>query len=125
MTVTSSEPSSETRPVRQPVLECVHKNVSTCHYSYATRFTPHQEQVCSESYNKHCSITFNKIAEVETVRKCYKPLVSVCDDSDDDTNGDNDEEICRTYYESVCTSRYQGAKVDTRWVISWIKKTYL
>jgi len=98
--------------VKQPLLECVHKQVSTCHYSYATQFSPHREEVCSESYNKHCSITFNKIPEVEIVKKCYKPLVSVCDDNSDD---DDEEVICRTYPESVCTSRYtEGGKVDTR-----------
>ena len=101
---------SDTKRSVETVLECVHKNISTCHYTYVTQFRAHQEQVCTESYSKHCSITFAKIPEVENVQKCYKPLVSVCDeDSDSD-----DEVVCRTYYESVCTTRYEGNHADTK-----------
>ena len=82
----------ETRVTRAPVLECIHKNITTCHYSYVTKFKSHREQVCSETYNKHCTITFTKKPEVETFKKCYRPLVSVCE------NRNSDEDIvCQTF----------------------------
>ena len=29
---------------KDPILECVHKNVEKCHYTYVTQFTPVQEE---------------------------------------------------------------------------------
>ena len=104
-------------------MECVHKNISTCHYTYVTQFRAHQEQVCSESYSKHCSITFAKIPEVENVQKCYKPLVSVCDedsDSEDEeyVGHDLDCEGCRTGkcqgWISAATMREKKRREDKR-----------
>ena len=89
----------------EPELTCVHRNVSTCHYTYVTQFRPQQEEKCSETYTKTCSITFSRQPVVEVVSKCYRPLVTVCDDEDDE--GDN-EEICRTVQESVCTTRCEA-----------------
>merc|ERR1719291_1634241 len=63
---------------KDPILECTHKNVEQCHYTY--------------------SITFNQQAYNETVRKCYTPVEKVC-------NGKGDEE-CTTVYESSCTTKY-------------------
>ena len=34
------------------VLECVHRNVSTCHYTFVTVFEAAAEEVCDESYTK-------------------------------------------------------------------------
>ena len=47
---------------------------------------------------KVCQITFKQQATTETVKKCYKPLKKIC-------NGQG-EEICRTVYESSCTTKY-------------------
>merc|ERR1712158_88960 len=83
---------------KDPILECTHKNVEKCHYTYVTQFSPTQEEVCEENFEKTCQITFKQQAVNETVQKCYKPLEKVC-------NGQGPEE-CRTVYESSCTTRY-------------------
>ena len=31
--------------VKDPILECTHKNVEKCHYTYVTQFKPAQEEV--------------------------------------------------------------------------------
>merc|ERR1712154_264556 len=63
---------------KEPILECTHKNVEQCHYTYVTQFTPSQEEVCEENFEKQCSITFKQQAYNETVKKCYKPVEKVC-----------------------------------------------
>jgi len=83
---------------KDPILECTHKNVEKCHYTYVTQFTPAQEEVCEENFEKTCQITFKQMAVNETVKKCYKPIEKVC-------NGQGPEE-CRTVYESSCTTKY-------------------
>ena len=83
---------------KDPILECTHKNVEQCHYTYVTQFTPAQEEVCEENFEKQCQITFKQQAFNETVRKCYRPVEKVC-------NGQGPEE-CRTVYESACTTKY-------------------
>merc|ERR1711997_821746 len=72
--------------------------VEKCHYTYVTQFTPAQEEVCEENFEKTCQITFKQQAVEETVKKCYKPLVKEC-------NGQG-EDICQTVYESACTTKY-------------------
>jgi len=83
---------------KEPILECTHKNVEQCHYTYVTKFKPSQEQVCEENFEKSCQITFKQQAFNETVRKCYKPIEKVC-------NGQG-KEICQTVYESSCSTKY-------------------
>jgi hypothetical protein len=83
---------------KDPILECTHKNTEQCHYTYITQFSPSQEEVCEENFEKQCSITFKQQASEETVKKCYKPLIKEC-------NGQGPEE-CRTVYESSCTTKY-------------------
>merc|ERR1712113_221686 len=83
---------------KEPILECTHKNVEQCHYTYVTQFTPSQEEVCEENFEKQCSITFKQQAYNETVKKCYRPVEKIC-------NGQGPEE-CRTVYESSCTTKY-------------------
>jgi hypothetical protein len=83
---------------KTPVLECTHKNVEKCHYTYITEFTPSQEEVCDESFEKTCQITFKKQVVKEVINKCYMPLVSVC-------NGQG-KDICKTLYESSCSTKY-------------------
>merc|ERR1711936_646808 len=62
---------------KDPILECTHKNTEQCHYTYVTQFTPTQEEVCEETFEKSCSITFKQQAFNETVRKCYTPIEKV------------------------------------------------
>ena len=83
---------------KDPILECTHKNVEKCHYTYVTQFSPAQEEVCEENFEKICQITFKQQALNETVKKCYRPLEKIC-------NGQGPEE-CRTVYESSCTTKY-------------------
>ena len=83
---------------KDPILECTHKNVEKCHYTYVTQFSTAQEEVCEENFEKSCQITFKQQAFEETVKKCYKPLEKVC-------NGQGPEQ-CRTLYESSCTTKY-------------------
>ena len=83
---------------RQPILECTHKNVEKCHYTYVTVFNPQQEEQCEENFEKSCQITFRPEATRETVRKCYRPQRKVC-------NGQGPQQ-CRTEYESSCTTRW-------------------
>jgi hypothetical protein len=83
---------------KDPILECTHKNVEKCHYTYVTQFEAAQEEVCEENFEKTCQITFKQQAFDEVVKKCYKPLEKVC-------NGQGPEE-CRTLYESSCSTKY-------------------
>ena len=80
---------------RDPLLKCDHKLTTKCHVTYLTYFHPSQEEQCDEIFNKKCQITFRKEASREIIRKCYAPLVKVC-------NGQGPEE-CRTVWESSCT----------------------
>jgi len=83
---------------KDPILECTHKNVEKCHYTYLTYFKPTQEEACEENFEKKCQIVFKQEAIPETIRKCYRPLEKVC-------NGQGPEE-CRTVYESSCSTKY-------------------
>ena len=83
---------------KDPILECTHKNVEKCHYTYITYFKSAQEEKCEENYEKKCQIVFKQEAIPETIRKCYRPLEKVC-------NGQGPEE-CKTVYESSCTTKY-------------------
>ena len=67
---------------KDPILECTHKEVEKCHYTYVTEFIPSQEEVCDENFEKKCQITFKKMATTETVKKCYTPLEKVCGGGD-------------------------------------------
>merc|ERR1712130_527675 len=83
---------------KEPVLDCSHREVESCHFTYITQFSPAQEKQCQENFAKICQITFGKSAVRDTVLKCYTPLVKVC-------NGQGPNE-CRTEYETSCTTRY-------------------
>merc|ERR1712168_792141 len=85
---------------KDPVLECVHKSVEKCHYTYKTQFVPIQEEVCDENFVKHCTISYRKVAVNETFLHCYNPLVRDC------SSPVTGEETCRLYYESACTTKY-------------------
>merc|ERR1711874_139737 len=79
---------------------CVEKEetVTSLEKEPILEFTPSQEEVCEENFEKQCSITFKQQAYNETVKKCYKPVEKVC-------NGQGEEE-CRTVYESSCSTKY-------------------
>merc|ERR1711892_1274154 len=85
---------------KDPILECIHKSVEKCHYTYKTQFVPIQEEVCDENFVKHCTISYRKVAINETFLHCYNPLVRDC------SAPETGEETCRQYYESSCTTRY-------------------
>jgi hypothetical protein len=82
---------------KDPILECKHRDVEQCHYTYITYFKPAQQETCEENFEKTCQITFRQEAVQEVVRKCYRPVEKVC-------NGQGPEE-CRTVYESSCSTR--------------------
>ncbi len=57
--------STVTSLEKEPVLECNHKNVEKCHYTYVTRFNPAQEEVCEENFEKKCQITFRQVISLQ------------------------------------------------------------
>jgi len=83
---------------KEPVLECVHKNIEKCHFTYITQFDPTQEEECNENFQKNCQITFRQEAVTNTIQKCYRPQRKVC-------NGQGPEQ-CQTVFESDCTTKY-------------------
>ena len=91
---------------KEPVLECTHRNIEKCHYTYITQFIPSQEEECEENFEKSCQITFRQEAVRNTVRKCYRPQVKVC-------NGQGEEQ-CRTVYETDCTTQVRKNESMTK-----------
>ena len=85
---------------RQKVLECTHKSVEKCHYTYVAQFKPSQEEVCDENFEKSCQITFKQQAYNETVRKCCRPTARCA--------MGKGPRRCRPVYESSCTTKYVG-----------------
>merc|ERR1712025_581185 len=83
---------------KEPILQCTHKNTEQCHYTYVTQFKPTQQEVCEETFEKKCAITFKQKAFNETVNHCYRPVTKEC-------NGQG-EEVCQTVYESSCSTEY-------------------
>jgi len=89
---------------KDPVLECKHKNVEKCHYTYLTQFNPTQEEECHENFEKSCQIIFRQEARRDSIRKCYRPLQKVC-------NGQGPQ-ICKKVFESSCSTRYVEKEGD-------------
>ena len=85
---------------KDPELSCVHKTVEKCHYTYTTQFLPTQEEVCDETYEKRCSITYKQVAQNDSLLHCYNPLVRSC------SQPESGAEECGEYYETSCTTRY-------------------
>ena len=81
------------------VVHCDHSYKNQCHSTFVTKYDPHQEEVCKESFIKNCFINYEKIAFNETVEVCRNPLVKDCT-----TKGN---EMCRTVYESECWTRQE------------------
>ena len=111
---------------KDPILECTHKNTEQCHYTYVTQFKPSREEVCEESFDKKCSISFVQQARNETLEKCYRPLVKVCGETEEEEINSiadsrrkrrrrrrfkknakfESKKTCQTYFETSCTTRY-------------------
>jgi hypothetical protein len=115
---------------KSPILECTHKDYEQCHYTYVTQFRPSQQELCEETFNKECTISFVQKATNDTVQKCYKPLVKVCGEGSSGNNDNNfvdqqeyygrkrrksrfkkdtqggENKKCTTFFESSCTTRY-------------------
>ena len=89
---------------KEPVLKCRHKIEEKCHTTHVTFFTPSQEKVCDEYFEKRCKIVFNKKQVGETVRKCIQPVEKICD-------GSGPEE-CRTVYETSCVTKVNISKLQ-------------
>jgi len=84
------------------VVTCKHSYSEKCHSTYTTDFEPQQEEECEENFVKNCFIEFRKVASQETVEFCHTPLK---------LEGGGPE-ICKTVYESACTTRYEQHDVD-------------
>ena len=81
-------------------MSCVHTTVEKCHYTYTTQFLPTQEEVCDETYEKRCTITYKQVAQNDSLLHCYNPLVRSC------SQPESGEEKCGEFYETGCTTRY-------------------
>jgi len=84
------------------VVTCKHSYSEKCHTTYTTDFEPQQEEECEENFVKNCFIEFRNVASQETVQFCHTPLK---------LEGGGPE-ICKTVYESACTTRYEQHDVD-------------
>ena len=89
---------------KEPVLKCNRTMERKCHNTYLTFFTPTQEKVCEEYFEKKCKIVFDKKKVGESIRKCIRPQQKICD-------GSGPEE-CRTIYETSCTSQVNWWKFN-------------
>ena len=80
------------------VITCKHSYSEKCHITYATDFSPTQEEQCEENFKKSCFIEYKLEAKDETVQFCFTPLVKNCD-----TPGPTE---CTTEYTSQCVTRF-------------------
>ncbi|CAB4054447.1 unnamed protein product [Lepeophtheirus salmonis] len=69
---------------KDPLLECTHKNVEKCHYTYITQFSPSQEE------------------------KCYKPLEKVCNGQGPEECRTLYESSCTTKYVEKQPGKFVG-----------------
>ena len=79
------------------VITCKHSYSEKCHTTYATDFTPQQEEKCEENFKKSCYIEYKKQAGDEIVDFCFTPLVRNCDIPG--------PEECTIEYTSECVTR--------------------
>ena len=57
---------------KEPIMECTHKNVEQCHYTYVTQFTPSQEEVCevcSGQWPEECRTVYESSCITKYVEK--------------------------------------------------------
>lgn len=86
------------------VITCKHSYSERCHTTYATDFTPTQEEKCEENFKKSCFIEYKNTASEEKVEFCFTPLVKNCD-----IPGPTE---CSIEYTSQCITRYEEHDVD-------------
>lgn len=82
------------------VITCKHSYSERCHITYATDYTPQQEEKCEENFKKNCFIEFKNKASQEQVQFCFTPLVKNCDIPGPDE--------CTTEYTSACQTMYKN-----------------
>merc|ERR1712223_2297090 len=80
---------------KDPILECNHKDVEKCHYTYITFFKPSQEEFCEENFEKKCQITFKQEAMQEMIRKCHDKTVDTLVDVPEESCDLNPQKTCR------------------------------
>ena len=80
----------------------------SCHQSFITRYTPYQEEECSEQYKKVCELRRDQVEVEEMVEVCRTILEKNCT-----AGGSGEPEECRTMYESECWTKYQQHEVRT------------
>ena len=78
------------------IITCKHSYSEKCHTTYITDFEPQQEEACEENFVKKCFIEYKPIASTEKVTFCHTPLKLE----------EGGEDVCKTLYESQCTTRY-------------------
>ena len=88
---------------REPILRCEKQMEENCHQTYITYFTPVQEKICEDFFEKKCKIVFNEKNLGKSVRTCVRPQQKVCD-------GSGPEE-CRTAFETSCTTQVLHSSV--------------
>ena len=76
-----------------------------------TKYKPHQQEECRDQYRKSCHIKSGKKAVTETVDVCRTPLVKNCS-NDPISIDDNQNENCKTVYESECWTRLDIHEVN-------------
>ena len=70
-------------------------------------------------------ITFKKQATNETVKKCYKPMVQMCDGEpagSREFDPSDPDVICKTVFESECTTRYRLGEKCHKLLLKWTQK---
>jgi len=68
----------ETRVVTDEVVECSHEYRESCHTTYVTEYSSHQEEKCKESYVKECYISFSPSVTQHPVDICTHTLSKNC-----------------------------------------------
>ena len=82
--------------------------VQSCHQTYVTRYTAHQEEQCSEQYKKECQLRREKVQVDEMVEVCRTVLLKNCS-----SPHSSEPEECRSMYESECWTKYEHHEVST------------
>merc|ERR1711936_615594 len=84
------------------IIECKHSYTQKCHTTYTTDFKPQQGEECEENFIKKCFIDYRKMASEEKVDFCHTPFI--CEGPG--------KPVCRTVYESQCSTYYHEHDVE-------------
>ena len=93
-TATVTELVSVDNSSSSKILQCIHKEVEKCHYTFKTYFKPSSEELCHENFEKLCQIRMTGKVSRELVRRCTTPFKKLC-------NGKGPEQ-CQTFYDTKC-----------------------